>query len=53
MFATTRISLETSGFTINFPTNYYFYPLPTNFRTSSISIEQTIGWPGGTFDPLQ
>ncbi len=53
MFATTRYSLETTGFTINFPLNYYFYPLPTNFRLSSISIEQTVGWPGGTFDPLQ
>lgn len=38
---------------INFPTNYYFYPLPTAFRNSSFKLEQTIGWPGGTFDPLQ
>ncbi len=38
---------------INYPETYYFYPLPTNFRTSSVKIEQNIGWPGGTFDPLQ
>lgn len=38
---------------INFPTNYYFYPLPANFISTSSVIQQTIGWPGGTFDPLQ
>ncbi len=38
---------------INYPTTYYFYPLPLNFRNSSPLIQQTIGWPGGTFDPLQ
>jgi hypothetical protein len=51
MFTTSIFSLDTST-PINFPTNYYFYPLPTNFRLSSIKIEQTVGWPGGTFDPL-
>lgn len=52
MFTTSVYSLDTST-PINFPTNYYFYPLPLGFRTSSILIEQTNGWPGGTFDPLQ
>ena len=51
-FTTSTYSLDTST-PINFPTNYYFYPLPTNFRLSSILIEQTNGWPSGTFDPLQ
>jgi hypothetical protein len=51
MFTTSTYSLDTST-PINYPTTYYFYPLPTNFRTSSVVIEQTIGWPGGTFDPL-
>ena len=37
---------------INIPTTYYFYALPSTFRNSSFVIEQTIGWPGGTFDPL-
>ena len=52
MFTTSVFSLDT-GTPINFPTNYYFYPLPTGFRTSTVVIEQTSGWPGGTFDPLQ
>jgi len=52
MFTPTLFNLDTSS-PINFPTNYYFYPLPTNFRLSSVLIEQTSGWPGGTFDPLQ
>jgi hypothetical protein len=38
---------------INYPTNYYFYPLPSNFISSGSAILQTVGWPGGTFDPLQ
>lgn len=37
---------------INIPQTYYFYPLPTFFRQSSYVIEQTMGWPGGSFDPL-
>ncbi|MEO8406455.1 MAG: RagB/SusD family nutrient uptake outer membrane protein, partial [Chitinophagaceae bacterium] len=52
MFTTSTYPLDTST-PITFPDNYYFYPLPTGFRTSSVVIEQTIGWPGGTFDPLQ
>jgi hypothetical protein len=38
---------------INYPVNYYFYPLPANFISSGSAILQTAGWPGGTFDPLQ
>jgi len=52
MFTTSLTSLDPST-PINFPTTYYFYPLPTGFRLSSFMIQQTIGWPGGTFDPLQ
>lgn len=50
-FIPSIINLDTSN-PINFPMNYYFYPLPVNFLTSSIKIEQTLGWPGGSFDPL-
>jgi len=48
-------SLETSSSTpvINWPTNYYFFPLPTAFINTSIVVQQTIGWTNGTFDPLQ
>jgi len=45
-------SLDTST-PINIPTNYYFFPLPNWVMSSSYQIEQTIGWPGGSFDPLQ
>lgn len=51
-FTTSTYPLDTSS-PINFPTTYYFYPLPTGFLTSSIAIEQTLGWSGGSFDPLQ
>ncbi|MFM6976288.1 MAG: RagB/SusD family nutrient uptake outer membrane protein [Sphingobacteriaceae bacterium] len=51
VFTSAPFILDTSN-TINYPTTYYFYPLPTNFLTSTVKIEQTIGWSGGTFDPL-
>lgn len=53
IFIPTLVSFETGGYTITFPDNYYFYPLPQNFLLSSSSITQTLGWPGGSFDPLQ
>ncbi|MEI6950301.1 RagB/SusD family nutrient uptake outer membrane protein [Paraflavisolibacter sp. H34] len=34
------------------PEHYYFFPLNTTFLNSSPLLEQTIGWDGGTFDPL-
>lgn len=48
-------SLETTAGTpvINWPTNYYFFPLPSSFLNTSIVLQQTVGWPNGTFDPLQ
>lgn len=38
---------------ISIPEKYYFYALPTFFSQASYVIEQTKGWDGGTFDPLQ
>ncbi|WP_207510968.1 RagB/SusD family nutrient uptake outer membrane protein [Longitalea luteola] len=39
-----------SGFSM--PEHYYFMPLHNQFINSSPLLEQTIGWEGGTFDPL-
>jgi len=53
-FSTATASIEPATTpVINYPTNYYFYPLPQNFISTSSVIQQTVGWPGGTFDPLQ
>jgi len=54
-FTATPTDLSYSGGTnvINYPTTYYFYPLPPNFLQTSPALQQTIGWPGGSFDPLQ
>lgn len=52
MFTPSEVSLDATQ-AINIPELYYFYPLNTFFRQSSYKIEQTIGWPGGSFDPLQ
>jgi hypothetical protein len=52
MFTTSFVNLDATQ-PISIPTTYYFYPLPNFFRQSSFVLEQTMGWPGGTFDPLQ
>ncbi|MBK1440541.1 RagB/SusD family nutrient uptake outer membrane protein [Parapedobacter sp. ISTM3] len=40
-------------FDINFRDNYYFYALPNRHLETNANLEQTIGWEGGTFDPLK
>lgn len=52
MFTVALQSLDATT-PINIPQTYYFYPLPNFFKNSSYLIEQTQGWAGGTFDPLQ
>lgn len=37
---------------INYPTNYYFYAIPTTNILRNPSIVQTTGWSDGTFNPL-
>ena len=52
MFTTSFQSLDATQ-PISIPETYYFFPLPTWFLNSSYLIEQTAGWPGGSFDPLK
>jgi hypothetical protein len=52
MFNTVIASIEGSN-VVNIPENYYFYALPNRFNQSTYVMEQTKGWTGGTFDPLQ
>jgi hypothetical protein len=42
----------TGGASFGIPETYYFYSLSNFFLTSSPLLEQTIGWDGGLFDPL-
>nr|WP_294895672.1 RagB/SusD family nutrient uptake outer membrane protein [uncultured Pedobacter sp.] len=37
---------------MNISVEYYFFAFPSQFLNSSPTLEQTIGWDGGTFDPL-
>ncbi|SFN41605.1 Starch-binding associating with outer membrane [Chitinophaga sp. YR627] len=37
---------------INYPSNYYFYAIPTTNITRNPSIVQTTGWTTGGFNPL-
>jgi hypothetical protein len=51
MFTTATASLEGAN-VISIPDKYYVYALPNLFTQVPV-IQQTIGWPGGTFDPYQ
>ena len=51
-FAHQETNLDTQS--INWRSNYYFYAIPRDphiLRNSRLA--QTMGWPEGTFDPLQ
>lgn len=39
-------------FTIDFKDNYYFYAIPNKYLETNSKLEQTAGWSGGTFNPL-
>ncbi len=51
-FAHQVISLDPQ-FTIAWKSNYYFYAIPPSHLQLNSNLKQTIGWAGGTFDPLQ
>lgn len=40
-------------FDINWKPEYYFYAIPQTHTQLNSNLKQTMGWPGGTFDPLQ
>lgn len=40
-------------FSIDFKDNYYFYAIPQSYLELDSHLEQTNGWPGGSFDPLK
>ncbi|WP_439484359.1 RagB/SusD family nutrient uptake outer membrane protein [Cyclobacterium plantarum] len=40
-------------FDINWQPEYYFYAIPNSHLQLNSRLEQTAGWPGGTFEPLQ
>ncbi|WP_158860210.1 RagB/SusD family nutrient uptake outer membrane protein [Lunatibacter salilacus] len=40
-------------FDINWRPEYYFYAIPLSHLQLNSNLEQTAGWPGGTFDPLR
>lgn len=45
------ISLDPQ-FTIAWKPNYYFYAIPPSHLQLNSNLKQTMGWAGGTFDPL-
>ena len=52
-YFTTKVTILDQTYNINFLDNYYFYAMPLSALQSNPAIQQTVGWPGGVFDPLQ
>jgi hypothetical protein len=48
-----EIVLLDPQFDINWQENYYFYAIPSSHLQQNSRLEQTSGWAGGSFDPLQ
>jgi hypothetical protein len=38
---------------LNFPENYYFYPVHSSDLVTNSQLKQTQGWDNGTFNPLE
>lgn len=47
------VKLMDTQFDINWKENYYFFAIPSQHLQLNSNLEQTKGWAGGTFDPLQ
>ena len=48
-----EIAGEDKVYPLNYPENYYFYPVHSEDLTTNSKLEQTKGWDNGTFDPLE
>ncbi len=46
------VTLDTQ-FPINWKPEYYFFAIPSQHLQLNSNLEQTLGWSGGTFDPLK
>jgi hypothetical protein len=51
-FKVVPISVPTSYGSFAVPEFHYFYTFHTDFVNNGFNIATTVGWPGGTFDPL-
>ena len=48
-----EVVLLDTQFDIDWQDNYYFFAIPSDHLRLNSRLEQTAGWAGGTFDPLQ
>jgi len=52
-YFTSQLKVLDTQFDINWKPEYYFFAIPSSHLQLNSQLEQTKGWPGGTFDPLQ
>jgi starch-binding outer membrane protein, SusD/RagB family len=51
-FTTSWSTIDTQN-PINYPTNYYFYGIPTSNLLKNPALVQNVGWGNGTFNPVE
>jgi hypothetical protein len=51
-FFTHQVIALDRTFSINWHSEYYFYAIPKEHINLNPHLQQTMGWPNGTFDPL-
>ncbi|MVT11858.1 RagB/SusD family nutrient uptake outer membrane protein [Chitinophaga tropicalis] len=51
-YFTTSVDVLDTQKPISYPSNYYFYAIPTTNLLRNPSLQQTEGWNSGTFNPL-
>lgn len=52
-YFSTTVNLLDTQFDINWKPEYYFFGIPSSHLILNSNLQQTNGWPGGTFDPLK
>jgi hypothetical protein len=48
-----KVKVVDTQFDINWKPEYYFFAIPSSQLQLNSNLEQTMGWDGGTFDPLK
>ena len=51
-YFTSQITDLDTQFSINWKPEYYFFGIPSKHTQLNSNLKQTVGWPGGSFDPL-
>jgi hypothetical protein len=52
-YFTDEVEVMDKVMTLDYPENYYFFAIPRSHLDRNSNLQQTQGWDGGTFNPLE